>query len=83
MANIAQTVNVLQAMILTQREKMLLTPTYRVFEMYPIHQDTTMVPVDVQSEMYGLGDYRVPTISASASVDSTETLHIRCGSALV
>ena len=50
MANIAQTVNVLQAMILTQNEKMLLTPSYHVFEMYAVHQDATMVPVDVQSE---------------------------------
>ncbi|MEZ4673374.1 MAG: alpha-L-arabinofuranosidase C-terminal domain-containing protein [Caldilineaceae bacterium] len=41
MANIAQTVNVLQAMILTEQEKMLLTPTYHVFEMYAVHQDAT------------------------------------------
>jgi hypothetical protein len=38
MANIAQTVNVLQAMILTDKEKMLLTPTYHVFEMFKVHQ---------------------------------------------
>ncbi len=50
MANIAQTVNVLQAMVLTDKEKMLLTPTYHVFEMYAVHQDATMVPMDVQSE---------------------------------
>ena len=70
MANIAQTVNVLQAMILTDKEKMLLTPTYHVFEMYAVHQDATMVPIDVQSEEYSLGDYTVPAMSASASVDA-------------
>jgi hypothetical protein len=42
MANIAQTVNVLQAMILTDKEKMLLTPTYHVFEMFKVHQDAMM-----------------------------------------
>ena len=47
MANIAQTVNVLQAMVLTQKEKMLVTPSYHVFEMYAVHQDATMVPIDV------------------------------------
>ena len=45
MANIAQMVNVLQAMILTDKEKMLLTPTYHVFKMYIRFQDATFVPV--------------------------------------
>ena len=45
MANIAQVVNVLQAMILTDDEQMLLTPTYQVFEMYKVHQDATRLPV--------------------------------------
>src|SRR5690606_38993126 len=76
MANIAQTVNVLQAMVLTQNEKILLTPTYHVFDLYSVHQDATMVPVDVQSEQYALGDYSVPAVSASASVDQEGKLHI-------
>ena len=38
MANIAQMINVLQAMILTDKEKMVLTPTYHVFEMFKVHQ---------------------------------------------
>ena len=42
MANIAQTINVLQAMILTDKEKMLLTPTYHVFEMFKVHQGGTL-----------------------------------------
>ena len=46
MANIAQMVNVLQAMILTEGEKMIKTPTYYVFELYKNHQDATMVDTD-------------------------------------
>ena len=45
MANIAQMINVLQAMILTDKEKMVLTPTYYVFKMYVPFQDATFVPV--------------------------------------
>lgn len=81
MANIAQTVNVLQAMVLTQGEKMLLTPTFHVFEMYAVHQDATMVPMDVQSERYEHGGYSVPAISASASVDADGKLHITLSNA--
>lgn len=43
MANIAQTVNVLQSMILTNGQQMLLTPTYYVFDMYKHHQDATVL----------------------------------------
>jgi len=81
MANIAQTVNVLQAMILTQGEKMLLTPSYHVFEMYAAHQGATMAPVDVQSERYEHAGYSVPAVSASASVDATGKLHITLSNA--
>lgn len=52
MANIAQTVNVLQSMILTDEEKMLLTPTYHVFEMYKVHQEATMLPAHLESSRY-------------------------------
>jgi alpha-N-arabinofuranosidase len=48
MANIAQTINVLQAMILTDQEKMVLTPTYHVFEMYKVHQDAILLPTDLK-----------------------------------
>jgi alpha-N-arabinofuranosidase len=81
MANIAQTVNVLQAMILTDKEKMLVTPSYHVFEMYSVHQDATMVPCDVQSERYAHKEYDVPAISASASVDGDGKLHITLSNA--
>ena len=76
MANIAQTVNVLQAMVLTQKEKMLLTPSYHVFEMYSVHQDAALVPLDLRSEVYEHAGYQVPTLSASASVDASGKLHI-------
>ena len=81
MTNIAQTVNVLQAMVLTQNEKMLLTPSYHVFDLYSVHQDATMVPVDVQSEQYEHAGYSVPAVSASASVDASGKLHITMSNA--
>jgi alpha-N-arabinofuranosidase len=76
MANIAQTVNVLQAMILTNGEKMLLTPTYHVFEMYKVHQDATLVPLDLETEDYELGDKNIPAISTTASRDADGKVHV-------
>ncbi len=52
MANIAQTVNVLQAVILTEGEKMLLTPTYHIFEMYKVHQDAVLLPSFLETPDY-------------------------------
>lgn len=52
MANIAQTINVLQAVILTEGEKMILTPTYHVFEMFKVHMDAIMQPIEIQSGTY-------------------------------
>lgn len=43
MANIAQAVNVLQAMILTEGDKMVKTPSYHVFDLYKVHQDAEVV----------------------------------------
>lgn len=70
MANIAQTVNVLQSMVLTQGEKMILTPTWHVFEMYKIHQDATLVPLDLECGQYEFGEESIPSLSASASRDA-------------
>ena len=67
MANIAQTVNVLQAMILTDKEKMLRTPTYWVFEMFKVHQGGTFLPVELASPDYAFGDQKMPALSASAT----------------
>ena len=76
MANIAQTVNVLQAMILTEGEKMIVTPTYHVFDMYKVHQDATLLPFDLQCDDYVFEDKAVPQISLSASKDADEVIHI-------
>jgi alpha-N-arabinofuranosidase len=76
MANIAQTVNVLQAIILTQGEKMILTPTYHVFEMYKVHQGATFIPIELKSPSYQLDNQSVPAVNASASRDSTGKLHL-------
>jgi len=74
MANIAQTVNVLQAVILTEGAKMVLTPTYHVFEMYKVHQDATLVGSYVQTE--NIDEYNVPNLSVSASLDAEGALNI-------
>jgi alpha-N-arabinofuranosidase len=76
MANIAQTVNVLQSMILTQGEQMILTPTYWVFDMYKVHQDATLLPQYFRSDSYSLGGQSVPAVSASASRDKDGVIHI-------
>jgi alpha-N-arabinofuranosidase len=69
MANIAQMVNVLQAMILTDKEKMVLTPTYHVFRMYVPFQDATFVPVTFDAGTYTHGDVTLPRVDAVAAKD--------------
>ncbi len=76
MANIAQTVNVLQAMILTDGAKMILTPTYHVFEMWKVHQGATMLPLHLWSEDYAHEDKQIPAWSASASKDGAGRIHL-------
>lgn len=76
MANLAQAINVLQAVILTNEEKMILTPTYHVMEMYNVHQDARLIPISVKSNDYVLGNEKLPAVSASASIDSSGVTHI-------
>lgn len=76
MANLAQCINVLQAVILTKEEKMILTPTYHVMEMYNVHQDAVLLPLQLKTEKYKLGNDSVDAINASASIDKNGTLHI-------
>jgi len=76
MANLAQTVNVLQAVVLTKGEKMLLTPTYHVMRMYKVHQDATLLPVTFESPTYDFEDESLPAISVSASRDASGNVHI-------
>lgn len=76
MANIAQMVNVLQAVILTEGKKMLLTPTYHVFDMYKVHQGAELLSLDFESPEYAYNGEKVPQLSASSSVDSEGKIHI-------
>jgi alpha-N-arabinofuranosidase len=76
MANLAQAINVLQAVILTNKEKMILTPTYHVMEMYNVHQDATLIPISLKSNDYVFEKDRLPAISASASKDKNGWMHI-------
>ena len=74
MTNIAQMVNVLQAMILTDKEKMVLTPTYHVFKMYVPFQDATFVPVTFNAGTYTHGDITLPRVDAIAARDAAGRL---------
>ena len=75
-ANIAQMVNVLQSVILTEGEKMILTPTYHVFKMYKHHQDATLVDSFIETEEVGMEDVKVRNLSESVSLDQNGRLHI-------
>jgi alpha-N-arabinofuranosidase len=81
MANIAQMVNVLQAMILTDKEKMLVTPTYHVFEMFKVHQGATSLPITLASPDYAVGQEKIPAVSASASRDTAGKVHLSLANA--
>ena len=76
MANLAQIINVLQSVILTKEEKILLTPTYHVMEMYNVHQDATMLPITLNCNDYTMGKEKLKAISASASMDKNGVTHI-------
>jgi alpha-N-arabinofuranosidase len=76
MANLAQAINVLQAVILTDEEKMLLTPTYHVMEMYNVHQDAALLPLTIESNSYVVGSDKLPAVSGSASKDKNGLTHI-------
>ncbi len=76
MANLAQTINVLQALILTKGNQILLTPTYHVFDMYKVHQDAKLLPVNFNSPDYINGDKKIPAVNISASLDSAGAVHI-------
>ena len=76
MANIAQMVNVLQAMVLTDNDRMVLTPTYYVFRMYKVHQGATLIPVELSAPDYRMGQASIPSLNASASRDKGGKLHL-------
>jgi alpha-N-arabinofuranosidase len=76
MANIAQMVNVLQAMIFTNQEKLVLTPTYHVFHMYVPFQDATSVPIEMSSGSFVRGDISLPRVDAIAARDAKGKLWV-------
>lgn len=76
MANIAQMVNVLQSVILTEGPKMALTPTYHVFDLYKYHQGGTLLGSFLETKEIGMEGCKVADLSASASMDSEGVIHI-------
>ena len=78
MANIAQTINVLQAMILTEGDRMILTPTYHVFELYTVHHDAVLLPLTFEGAQprYEYEGQSIPAVSGSASRDKDGKIHI-------
>ncbi|OQB70470.1 MAG: Intracellular exo-alpha-L-arabinofuranosidase 2 [Bacteroidetes bacterium ADurb.Bin139] len=77
MANIAQLANVLQAMVLTKEDKMVLTPTYHVFEMFKVHQGASFLPLDVKAPDIVTPDKCViQAVYATATVNQQGVTHI-------
>ncbi|MHB8284297.1 MAG: alpha-N-arabinofuranosidase [Caulobacteraceae bacterium] len=76
MANIAQMVNVLQSMILTDGPEMVLTPSYHVFDMYKGFQDAVSIPVNLTSPGYSDAGFTVPMVNASAGRDAAGVVHL-------
>jgi alpha-N-arabinofuranosidase len=92
MANIAQVVNVLQSMILTDTKgtgHMVLTPTYHIFKMYKDFQDATYLPMDVKVDsidvkgghMYKMTDGKIPAVSISAAKKADGTIVVSLANA--
>jgi alpha-N-arabinofuranosidase len=75
-ANIAQTVNVLQAMILTRGAEMILTPTYHVFHLFTVHHDALLLPTELEAGDYSFQGESLPALSASASRDNQGRIHL-------
>jgi alpha-N-arabinofuranosidase len=77
MANIAQIINVLQSMILTKNDKIVLTPSYYVFKMYKVHQGAIMIPLTMlNTARYTKENMNMPLLNGSASIDSLGTINI-------
>ncbi len=76
MANLAQTINVLQSLILTKDENIVLTPTYHVFDMYKVHQDAIMLPVRIQCRDYVFEEEKIPCLNVSASRDDEGKIQV-------
>lgn len=77
MTNVAQMVNVLQAMILTSKDKLVLTPTYHAFKLYTPFQDATSLPARIENNpVYKVGATEMPELSATAARGKDGKLYI-------
>ena len=77
MANIAQMVNVLQSVILTEGKKMVKTPTWHVFNLYKVHQDNDLVESSlVGNEEVGIGDLKAQKLTESVTMDKKGKLYV-------
>ncbi|NLY91298.1 MAG: alpha-N-arabinofuranosidase [Firmicutes bacterium] len=76
MANLAQIVNVLQALILTRGEEMILTPTYHVFDLYQVHQDADLLDFQLDCGDYELDGKKIPLLSAAVSQDGAGRVNV-------
>ncbi|WP_145153792.1 alpha-N-arabinofuranosidase [Paenibacillus xylanexedens] len=76
MANLAQIVNVLQSLVLTEGDKMLLTPTYHVFDMYQVHMDSQRLDLNYESPGYTFGEETIPQLSLSASRNKDGVIYV-------
>ena len=76
MANIAQLANVLQSVVLTEGEKMLLTPTYYVFKMFAMHQESTLIDSFIETDEVGTDECKVPQLYESASISDDGTINL-------
>ena len=76
MANIAQMVNVLQSVILTDGDQMILTPTYHVFNMYKYHQDAELLDSFLETKQIGIDKWKVPNLQESVSLGKDGKIHI-------
>ena len=76
MAELAQTVNVLQSLILTKGKQIVLTPTYDVFDLYQVYQNAHFLPIKLTAPKYSFNGQEIEAVNASASLDSSGTIHI-------
>jgi len=76
MANIAQTVNVLQAMVLTDGPRIVLTPTYYVYRLYSVHHNATLLPTELKCDSYEFDGDTVTAMNVSASRDAAGKIHV-------
>lgn len=76
MANLAQTVNVLQAVILTEGDKLVLTPTYHVFDMFKVHQDATLLDFAILTDEYTYQDETLKQVNGSISMSAAGEINM-------